>query len=443
MAKRNPAYAQYKKLIDKFDYAKDVFNHRPCKDRWLRAMAANYGERWKIIRPINNSLLQQHETNTATLYICANSPKVNQMGQVGFDIDAGGKHGIGTKEGAERAAALAKTFMPGLYTEASTHGIGQHAYYNVAYGDHGPEDTNWIKTVIVRLTKALDAYAKQCGCDIKIIEPKGLPPNIVRSRNGSLNCTTSTMGIYIKAPRDFAGAAKTCVYTPERLEELAIEIESKLAPIPDEEQPDLPGEPNRSAKPSCGATGGSNFIFTVKEFDAQYRNAKEIYEEYNLKAVKYPNRTGLLWADVQIFLMIVKYCYEHPNKDGSLPVARIAALWRLVNQAGICDRRFDGKRLATLRDLFSDCGWIDWQDNHYRRGSNGVAGQAMKWKITSEFYGCLTIGEKKESSCEEQHLELPVRKHGLRPLNAGYYTFCYDFAQIEAIITQDCLQSAA
>ncbi len=443
MAKQNPAYAKYNKLIDHYDYTKDVFNHRPCKDRWLRAMGASYGERWKIIRPINNSLLQQHETNTATLYICANSPKVNQMGQVGFDIDAGGKHGIGTKEGAERAAALARTLMPGLYTEASTHGIGQHAYYNVAYGDHGPEDTNWIKTVIVRLTKALDAYAKQCGCDIKIIEPKGLPPNIVRSTNGSLNCTSSTMGIYIKAPRGIASAVKTCVYTPEQLEELAIDIESKLAPVRDEEQPGKQNKPGRSEKCACGCSEGSNFIFTVKDFDAQYRHAKEIYEEYDLKTVKYSNRTGLLWADVQIFLMILKYCYENPNKDGSLPVSRIAALWRLVNDAGISDRRFDGKRLATLRDLFSDCGWIAWQDNHYRRGSNGVAGQAMKWKITSEFYVSLTEGEKKESSCEEQQLELPIRKRGLRPINDGYYTFCYDSSQIEAIIGHECLQSAA
>ena len=121
MAKQNPTYAQYKKLIDRHDYAKDVFNHRPCKDRWLRAMAAPYGERWTIIRPINNALLRQHEANQATLYICANSPKVNQMGQVGFDIDAGGTHGIGTKEGAERAAALVRTLMPGIYTEASIH----------------------------------------------------------------------------------------------------------------------------------------------------------------------------------------------------------------------------------------------------------------------------------------------------------------------------------
>ncbi len=174
MAKQNPTYAQYKKLIDRHDYAKDVFNHRPCKDRWLRAMAAPYGERWTIIRPINNALLRQHEANQATLYICANSPKVNQMGQVGFDIDAGGTHGIGTKEGAERAAALVRTLMPGIYTEASTHGTGQHAYYNVAYGDHGPEDTNWIKAILVRLTKTFDAFAKQCGCDVKIIEAKGL-----------------------------------------------------------------------------------------------------------------------------------------------------------------------------------------------------------------------------------------------------------------------------
>ena len=437
---RNPAYAKYNKLIDHYDYTKDVFNHRPCKDRWLRAMAASYGERWKIIRPINNSLLQQHETNTATLYICANSPKVGQMGQVGFDIDAGGTHGIGTREGAEKAAALAKTLMPGLHTEASTHGIGQHAYYNVAYGDHGPEDTNWIKAVIVRLTKALDAYAKQCGCDVTIIEAKGLPPKIMRSANGSLNCTASTMGVYIKAPRDIASAVETCIYTPEELEALAIEIESRLAPVRDEEQPQ---EPGRSEKSSCGCSGGSNFIFTVKDFDAQYRHAKEIYEEYDLKAVKYSNRTGLLWADVQISLMILKYCYENPNKDGSFPGARIATLWRLVNDAGISDRRFDGKRLATLRDLFSDCGWIAWQDNHYRRGSNGVAGQAMKWGITSEFYCSLTEGEKKEPSCEEQHLELPTRQRGLRPINAGYYTYYYDFAQIEAIITQDSLQSAA
>lgn len=428
---RNPTYAKYNKLIDHYDYVKDVFNHRPCKDRWLQAMGASYGDRWKFIRPITNKVLQQHENNEATLYICANSPKVNQMGQVGFDIDAGGKHGIGTKEGAIKAAKLIAKLMPGLYTEPSTHGIGQHAYYNVAYGEYGPEDTSSIKDIIVRLTKALDQYAKQSGCNIKIIEPKGLPANIIRSANGSLNCTSSTMGVFIKCPRDIAKAVNTCVYTVDDLEQLAIEIEAKLVP---------PSTALRDAeRHGLKDSSGSNFIFRQSDFDAQYRHAKEIYEEYNLKSVRYCNRGKLLWADLQIFMAILKYCYEDPNEDGSLPNARIIALWRLFNTAGISNRKPDGKRIATLRNLLSDCGWIKWQDNRYRPGSNGLVGQAMKWAITSEFYNVI----KKKASCGEQQLHLPIRTHGLRPINSGFYSFTYDPNDLDMIFYDNAVYLSA
>lgn len=334
--------------------------------------------------------------------------------------------------------------MPGLYTEPSTHGIGQHAYYNIAYGDHGPEDTKWIKEVIVRLTAALDAYVKQYGCDINLIEPKGLPPKIDRAFNGSLNCSESVMGILIKAPRNIAAAVKTCVYTPEQLEQLTVDIESKIAhpsaTLQDEEQP---GKPGHSARGTGGANSGSNFIFTNEDFDAQYHLATNIYETYNVKAVKYSNRSKLILADLQIYLAILKFCHETPNTDGSLPTARIITLWRVFNDAGISSRKSDGKRLATLRNLLSDCGWIKWQDNGYRRGSNGVAGQAMRWAITSEFYSLLEEREEEEPSCEEQSVVLPIRTLGLRPINLGYYTCSFDLERLDALISADYLLSAA
>ena len=52
VAIRKPEYAKFNKLIDKYDFAQLRDNgsfSRPNHDRWLRAMAATPGERWKTL----------------------------------------------------------------------------------------------------------------------------------------------------------------------------------------------------------------------------------------------------------------------------------------------------------------------------------------------------------------------------------------------------------
>ena len=325
VAIRKPEYAKFNKLIDKYDFAQLRDNgsfSRPNHDRWLRAMAATPGERWKLCSAINNSLLQAHEENKATIYTVPAQPNRDGQGMWGIDVDC---HKTGTVEGARKAAEMLVYYLPGVYTEVSTHGKGVHGYVVVDYQDHGPEDTQYIKEAYSAFIKTLDRKAKQIGIDIELIEPKGLPVNVIRAPNGSLNISDSKQGVLIKAPRDIEAAVKTCVYTIGQLEELTVEI---AATIPEEKKVE--------GKNGSGNGGpGSNAMFSQDEFDRVIPFARQLHYANNLKHVVLANRVKIAVEDIAAFLLILIFCKEHPRKEhanGAMPCTRLRKLWAIMQE---------------------------------------------------------------------------------------------------------------
>ena len=372
MAIRKPEYAKFNKLIDKYDFAQLRDNgsfSRPNHDRWLRAMAASPGERWKTCSGLNNSLLQAHEQNKATVYTVPAQPNRHGKGMWGIDVDC---HNAGTIEGARKAAEMLAYYLPGIYTEGSTHGKGVHGYVVIDYQDHGPEDTPYIKETYSGFIKTLDRKARQIGIDIELIEPKGLPVNVVRTPNGSLNVTASKQGVLIKAPRDIESAVETCIYTIEQLEELTGEI---AATIPEEKK--------KEGKNGGGNGGaGSNAMFSQDHFDRVIPLARQLHYANNLKHVVLANRVKIAVEDIAAFLLILIFCKEHPRKEhanGALPCTRLRKLWAFMQEAGIICRAYDPKRIAFIRNLLADYQFLE-----FRRATYGP-GRAMCWGITDEF----------------------------------------------------------
>ena len=156
----------------------------------------------------------------------------------GIDVDC---HKAGTIEGARKAAEMLAYYLPGIYTEASTHGKGVHGYVVLDYQDHGPEDTLYIKETYSAFIKTLDRKAKQIGIDIELIEPKGLPVNVVRASNGSLTSRPASRAFLLK-PREIS----------KRRSRLAFIQSSNLRNSPPRSQPQYPKRIRRKGRTGQG-----------------------------------------------------------------------------------------------------------------------------------------------------------------------------------------------
>ena len=346
----------------------------------------------------------------------------------GIDVDC---HKSGTIEGARKAAEMLAYYLHGIYTETSTHGKGVHGYVIIDYQDHGPEDTKWIKQVYVNFIKTLNRKAKQIGIDIELIEPKGLPVNVVKASNGSLNITDSKQGVLIKAPRDIKAAVETCVYTIEQLEQLTAEIAATIPEEKKEEPKKAKGNGGGGGDSGAGSNGnnGSNVMFSQEEFDRLVPLARQIHYANNLKHVVLSNRVKIDVEDIAAMLLILLFCKRHPRKEhanGALPCTRLRKLWAVMQEAGIISRAYDPKRIAFIRNLLADYQFLEFTSATY------APGKAMCWGITDEFQEILKNTFTKVATQEEQTLVLPSKINGIRPVSLwNYRPSPFDYAQLD------------
>ena len=96
------------------------------------------------------------------------------------------------------------------------------------------------------------------------------------------------------------------------------------------------------------------------------------------------NHTAVVARDISIYLAIGVFFRKHPNPDGSNPTARWKAMWDSLYQAGDIDRAWDNKRFAFIRNLLTNCGFIEWIDASYSFG------RACKWAFTEELMDILS-----------------------------------------------------
>jgi hypothetical protein len=111
--------------------------------------------------------------------------------------------------------------------------------------------------------------------------------------------------------------------------------------------------------------------------------------------------------DIAVGLAVLLVCSLSPNADGSLPQARIKAVWKQLISEGFTERAWDHDRWASIRGLFTVLGWIDWTDNTYRVGVtiDGVylKGQACRFQPSQTL---LTLLGSVQSQIE-QGTEIP------------------------------------
>ena len=153
-------------------------------------------------------------------------------------------------------------------------------------------------------------------------------------------------------------------------------------------------------RPVKGAsTGGSSPLFDEEDTNLlPYLETvwSTLVEGVKLKA---KDRTRIDAKRSAVQLLIYKWCYAHPNKDGSLPVAGIKALWEWLYDNGFTQKTWNYHCHKTMRDFLSDNYYLNVIDNTYNppvRNGNGEVmkkGKAMRYSITDEFYEVLVAGE--------------------------------------------------
>ncbi len=90
--------------------------------------------------------------------------------------------------------------------------------------------------------------------------------------------------------------------------------------------------------------------------------------------------------DLAISLSILKFCSQRLNPDGTMPTARIKAIWDRMFENGDVERAFDYHRWRVVRDLIEIQGGLEMEDRHFYTGfvnDQGleIKGRAAKWKM--------------------------------------------------------------
>ncbi len=90
--------------------------------------------------------------------------------------------------------------------------------------------------------------------------------------------------------------------------------------------------------------------------------------------------------DLAIAFSILKFCSQKLNSDGTMPTARIKAIWDRMYDNGEVDRAFDYHRWRVIRDLIEVQGGLEMRDRHFYTGfvndqGHEIRGLAAKWKM--------------------------------------------------------------
>ena len=84
--------------------------------------------------------------------------------------------------------------------------------------------------------------------------------------------------------------------------------------------------------------------------------------------------------DLAIALSILKFCSQKMNSDGTMPTARIKAIWDRMYETGEVDRAFDYHRWRVIRDLIEAQGGLEMEDRHFYTGFvNDQVTRSREW----------------------------------------------------------------
>ncbi|QJW97242.1 hypothetical protein [Frigoriglobus tundricola] len=289
-----------------------------------------------------------------------------------IDIDC---HGKGSDRGADAARKAINDFVPGVWWEPSTSGLGFHGYLGVLVrtGDD-------VTPPFENLEVAMKRLVKHSGADVTGVEVKGRPATVDHQRRGYQTLgTTLKGGDHFKLPRgvkvrydEFLGSP---ALTHDDIQAVAKTVAAHTSAVPA-----APPAPDyRDHAGSCGE-------LVTPECIAQARTLMP-------RALRHVASLGLpiqrvcrRVIDNDVFAAVIVCRMIAPTKkDGSVSVRRIGRVWDALYDDGVLARRFNPAVFAAARNALTDKGCIDWQDEEFWFGhtyaGEEVRGRACRWDI--------------------------------------------------------------
>lgn len=364
------------------------------KPAWAIAKSALKGG-WYGSR-LSNELLADHYAGKHPLYISADSyAKDFRYTLAAIDIDAGGRHGKGTAEGALEFfdKEVKPLFGDFVYWERSRNGVGINVYILI-------ERVSRASAMSVRAAlDYLEQYlkAKSEGYDIAIVEVKGKPTDYQYELNEvtqSWELVDVVRGSLIRMPttQDFSKLLSTSLVCPHELFELEIAKPAPKTLPPSPSTPVAPLRPERNLK--AGSTGVFLTQADLDKLPTYEKKAQKLLCRFPMQQrVKGGKRVER--QDIAIFLLLVEWCRNNPetNQNDTMPHARLSKLWRNLFTDGHVSRSPAHERLSLMRNWASDCGLIEWIDKNFtpptvNAEGQKVKGQACKWHLNT---ACLSF----------------------------------------------------
>ncbi len=347
---------------------------------------------------LTQKALIQHFQGKRTLYFTGSKGKHTL---VYIDPDC---HRSGTKEGAFQFLEYLKDkYFPNLYYEASTHGNGGSGYIIVDTSICSDRDFNallkqfdkFLKRVLATLQHSCNSRPQDntTTFDVEDVEAKGAIPEINWNPRWKGVIDSLKCGGLAKFPREMITRADEFMNTTRlTTDELQAIVDSVPEPPPVVEE-----EGEHTPAAHKGSILGRHID---PELIRQYLPlAEELMALYKPDVHhRVGNGVATTALDLAAVITLVEFFTLHPNEDGSMPHARFQAMWDAMYEAKDITRAWDNKRFAYLRNMLSDLGMIEWQDETYIP----KGGKAMCWHASDRLMGLL---EKCRDNAQEQNVE--------------------------------------
>ena len=349
-------------------------------------LAGNWGSG---VRKLTLAAVIRHLVGEDTAYFTANSLGDETLLMV--DIDC---HSRGTLEGATRFAEfLRENYFPDLYYEVSTHGNGIQGF--VVVDRRLWKDADY-KAVVRDAEKWLKRVLRRTTFDVEDVELKGTPLVVSWGRRRR-EVAGVTFGLLAKMPRDWGRLAEwrsTMRMTAHDLRRLP-----ERFPVP-EPEPGLEAEVRAPVrKVATGSVSGK--LVDPEAIRKLEPLAKELLRLGTPK-VTGQSRAVVVAEDVQTALAVVRACTLDMNADGSMPMARVKAIWDAAYRASDTNRAFSFRRFAAIRDMLSGMGLLEWEDETYSFG------KACKWRASKELMGMIEKALNTDTTTNSSSLSILV-----------------------------------
>jgi hypothetical protein len=355
----NTKFQVLKKIISKIDFG-IKWNGHPIHCNSNKSTIEFYIRKKKWLPSLTYEKYHNHCEGIETYYFTG-TESGESLAMI--DIDC---HKCGTLDGAKKFAEYLKiNFFPDLRYEPSTNGNGIHGYFV----------HNTDNATLLLLGKTLNQHLQELNFDVELVEIKGLRPTIQSEKGRFQNYTGGTLG---RNP-----ILDMSVYKIQNIPNI-------LKKLP------LLAKKNHSKNPCCSCTD------RLIDFD-RLPDVKKMIENCGYETLIGAGRHIATAEDVAITILILEFITKHMNQDGSLPTARVEALWDACFNSGDINRTYNHSKFKVIRDWLSKNGLLSWDNPEY------CIGQACKWKLSQVF---MVILDKEEdlSLTPQDTVIIPIKK---------------------------------